>query len=243
MSEGQPVNLLLLVEGDTEARLYESWLRHRAPWLKRVSLVADLQHASYVLVNGKGYPQFLRNIDALLQDIQDYPGRVGEFWICADAEEVAYEAQYQYLVEILERLCANLHVRPSNPGLTLRVIVQNCCIETWLLGNAGFLRQGPQGRDLVDFKRFFDVSTQDPEAMGTLQGYLTRASFHEAYLKAMFRERGHNYSKQHPAVAREGNYLDALEQRFRTTPHLRSMSELFAGLAALTSPLPSRPHL
>lgn len=234
-------NLVLLVEGDTEKQLYEAWLGHRVPALTRVPLIADLHSANYVLVNGKGYPQFLRILVALLRDIHTYPGRVTEFWICVDSEEEMYEGRYQYLTNILDGHRNELGISGSNPLLTCRIIVQHCCMETWLLGNAGFLRQGPQGRDLVEFKRFFDVSTQDPEEMRTFPGYITRASFHEAYLKAMFRERGHSYSKQHPGVAREANYLDALEQRCRTTQHLHSLNVLFAGLGALPERTQSTP--
>lgn len=234
----QRSNLVLLVEGDTEQYLYESWLRHRVPSLIRVPLIADLQHENYVLVNGKGYPRFLRNMEDLLRDIHSYPGRVSEFWICVDTEEDTYEGRFQYLTGILNQRCKEFGIADSNPFLSCRVIIQHCCIETWLLGHAGFLRQGPQGRDLVEFKRFFDISAQDPEQMGTFPGYITRASFHEAYLKAMFRERGHSYSKQHPSVAREANYLDDLEQRCRTTQHLRSLSVLFASLSKLPQRFP-----
>jgi len=232
MIENQHSNLVLLVEGDTEQYLYESWLRHRHPELTRVPLVADLEHSNYVLVNGKGYPQYMRNLASLLLDIDKHPGRVSEFWICVDSEEETYEGRYQYLLNAVSTNRDQIGIKKSNPSLTCRIIVQHCCVETWLLGNAGFLRQGPQGRDLIEFKRFFDVSTQDPEEMGTFPGYITRASSHQAYLKAMFRERGQSYSKQHPAAAREANYLDALEQRCRTTPHLRSLRELFAGMSA-----------
>jgi hypothetical protein len=234
----QNLNLVLLVEGDTEQHLYASWLHHRVPGLTRVPLVVDLLRANYVLINGKG-SQLLRNLAGLLRDIHEYPGRVTEFWVCVDSEEETYESRLHYLTDFLNQIRNEIDIEKSNPELICRIIVQHCCIETWLLGHAGFLRQGPQGRDLVEFKRFFDISTQDPEAMGTFPGYITRASSHEAYLKAMFRERGHSYSKQHPGVAREANYLDALEQRCRTTQHLRSLSVLFAGMAALPPVLPA----
>lgn len=99
------------------------------------------------------------------------------------------------------------------------------------------MRAGPQSRELVDFKRFFDVSADDPEQMGAYPGYVTRQSFHEAYLKAMLAERGHRYTKQRPRVVLEPSYFEAVRTRCTPTGHLASFQKLLDALRAAGDPL------
>ncbi|WP_437713799.1 hypothetical protein WMF45_47925 [Sorangium sp. So ce448] len=217
------MNLVLLVEGaETEPRVYEAWLRHRLPALRRVPNVADLIADGYVLVSGKGYPSVYRRIAGLLQDIETNAGRVQEFWICIDSDEDTYEARYAEVHRAVQAELQGTRMARTNPSLEIRIIIQHCCIETWFLGHDGFLRAGPQSPQLVDFKRFHDVSTDDPERMGTYPGYVTRASFHLAYLKAMLIERSHRYTKQRPGVVIEPSYFDALRARCARTGHIQS---------------------
>ncbi len=69
--------------------------------------------------------------------------------------------------------------------------------------------------------------------MGTFPGYVTRASFHLAYLKAMLTERGRSYSKQHPGIVLDPSYLVALEERCARTGHLMSLGRLFEALRSI----------
>lgn len=233
------MNLLLLVEGaETEPRVYEAWLRQRLPRHQRVAQVADLNTDQYALIRGRGYPSCYRRVGALLRDIHDHAGKVGEFWLCLDSDEATFDERHDEALALIQREASQIDLARSNPALTLRVIVQHCCIETWFLGHEGFLRAGPQARELVAFKRFYDVSKQDPEHMGTFPGYVTRASFHLAYLKAMLAERSHRYSKQHPGVVLEASYLAALEARCLQTGHMRSLQRLLTLCRGLSPPSP-----
>lgn len=227
------MSLVLLVEGaETEPRVYEAWLHQRFPALPRAPTVADLTGDGYVLVSGKGYPSYARRLSGLLQDIDAHPGRVHSFWVCIDSDEETYEDRYAEVAQALHDAARGTTLPRTNPSLDLRIIVQHCCIETWFLGHDGFLRAGPQSRDLVDFKRFFDVSVDDPEQMGCHPGYPTRQSFHEAYLKAMLAERGHRYTKQRPRVVLEPSYFEALVRRCSRTRHLRSFQKLLEAFRA-----------
>lgn len=226
------MNLVLLVEGaETEPKVYRAWIANRAPQLQSVSHVADLTNDQYVLVSGHGYPSCYRRLQGLLRDIADHSGKVSEFWLCLDSDEDSFKDRHDEATRAIEEAAAQVGLWQKNPLLKVRALIQHCCIETWFLGNSGFLRAGPQSRDLVEFKRFFDVSRDDPEAMGTFPGYVTKASFHVAYLKAMLAERGHRYSKCFPGVVREPAYLAALEKRCTQTDHLRSLHYLLGALA------------
>jgi hypothetical protein len=227
------VNIVLLVEGaETEPRVYQAWLRHRLPALRQALDVADLATNGYVLVSGEGYPAYADRLDGLLRDIDDHPGKVQEFWVCVDSDEDTYEDRYEEVQSAIAAAKRGTQLAKTNPSLEIRVIVQHCCIETWFLGHDGFLRAGPQSRDLVEFKRFFDVSVDDPEQMGRYPGYRTRQSFHEAYLKAMLRERSHHYTKQRPRVVLEPSYFEALQKRCARTGHLASFQKLLSAFRA-----------
>jgi hypothetical protein len=233
------MNLLLLVEGaETEPRVYEAWLRARIPALRRVQNVADLTTDGYVLVSGKGYPSTNRRIAGLLQDVDANPGKVNDFWICIDSDEENYEDRYQEVERAVEEAARGTRLKLTNPSFSVRIIVQHCCIETWFLGHDGFLRAGPQSRDLVAFKRFYDVSVDDPEQMGRYPGYVTRQSFHLAYLKAMLAERSerYRYTKQRPGVVLEPDYFQAIRARCERTGHLRSFSRLLEALRVAGDP-------
>jgi len=75
-----------------------------------------------------------------------------------------------------------------------------------------------------------DVSVDDPEQMETYPGYVTRASFHLAYLKAMLAERSHQYTKQRPRVVLEPSYFEALRTRCARTGHMQSFQRLLEAL-------------
>jgi hypothetical protein len=221
------VNLVLLVEGrETEPKVYRAWLRQRLPALVRVPNVADLTSDGYVLVSGKGYPRCYERIEALLRDIDDNPGKVDAFWLCLDSDEDAYEDRYAEAEAAIADARKTTGLDKTNPLLKVRVVVQHCCIETWFLGHEGFLRAGPQSRELVKFKRFYDVSAEDPELMGAAPGYVTRQSFHLSYLREMLAERSHRYSKISPGVVLESSYFDALRARREHRGHLLSFGKL-----------------
>lgn len=235
------MSLVLLVEGSqTEPQVYRAWLKAHNPELQPASTVADLTPRGYLLVRGDGFPSYARRISGILRDIKDNPGKVLEFWICVDSDEDSHAARYAKVQRAVTEGEIEAQLQRDKLQLTVRIIIQHCCIETWFLGHDGFMRTGPQSRALVDFKRFFDVSADDPEQMGTFPGYVTRQSFHEAYLKAMLAERGHSYTKQRPRVVLERSYFEALQKRCLQTGHIPSFRKLVDSLGELKQLIASR---
>lgn len=127
-----------------------------------------------------------------------------------------------------EVACWSQKARVHAPRLKIHSIVQNCCIETWFLGNAKMMRPAPSSDDLARYKAFYDVRTEDPERMESIDQHTPRAVFHGRYLKAMLQERSTvlRYSKQNPGVVMKGEYLDALRRRCQSTGHLGSLQRL-----------------
>lgn len=242
------MNLYFLVEGDrTETKLYRRWLRHSFPQLREVQLAADLTGDCFFIISGGGYPRYMQRGSARpddvrggirdsLLDIRDNPA-VDHFFICIDSEDKSYEEKLTEIAAELEKAERETRVRDRNPHFESHIIVQHCCIETWFLGNRVMMTRNPTSADLLRFQRFFDVRTDDPERMGTLDGYATRASFHLAYLKAMLLEKSPNlrYSKQNPGEVLESHYLDALRERC-TDGDLGSLRVLLEKWDRLTPP-------
>ncbi|MGH9856143.1 MAG: hypothetical protein ACREBD_40435, partial [Blastocatellia bacterium] len=101
--------------------------------------------------------------------------------------------------------------------------------ETWFLGNNQMMPQQPQRQLLQQFKAFYDVSIQCPEAMPRMPGRdRTQEQFHKRYLKEMLRENGHSYSEQNPSVVRQQDYFGALIQRHDQTQHIQSFGKLLS---------------
>lgn len=233
------MNLYLLVEGrQTERRVYREWLAHAMPPLKEVNRIQDLVADNFLIISGGGYPSCLDRIRGTLRDIRDHEHPVDHYLVCIDAEEDPYEQRLAAVQQVVTETALREGVLSRHPGLGLHVIVQNCCIETWFLGHARMLKRNPDSATLAAWKRQFDVSLDDPEDLPALDGYITRASFHLAYLKEMLAEHGKRYSKEHPGVVTERGYLQALRERCTTTGHLRSLNRLFGVLHECDASLP-----
>ncbi|MBA3922589.1 MAG: hypothetical protein H0X31_13185, partial [Nostocaceae cyanobacterium] len=100
-----------------------------------------------------------------------------------------------------------------NLGITqLKVIVQNRCIETWFLGNSKIYSRQPQSQALLDYTRYYNISTDYPELMGKYD-YGVYAAFHEAYLKELFFAKNMQYSKTKPRDVQKEYYLKELQNR------------------------------
>jgi hypothetical protein len=229
------VRLYFLLEGKrTEPNVYRAWLSHAFPWLREVARIEDMADNTFFLLDGGGHPRYLELVDKVLNDAAvACSGSADHLFFCVDAEEERVEDR---LAEIEERIG-----RPK-PSVRYSIIVQNCCIETWFLGNHRFLRQNPEGEKLRRFKQFYDVSKLDPEAMGAMPPYDFRAQFHLKYFKEMVKERrlvreerrklsyskGRGRGSPGPVVAPP--FLAALVDRYETTDpsHLTSFGKLLA---------------
>lgn len=218
------------VEGaQTEKQLYHAWLSYCFPHLAEVKQPVDLTADTYILVSGKGYPAYLDRIPLSLEDAAR--AGVDHLFICIDAEEMSYEERRAEVHAAVNAATATLLARGILYSGQTHVVVATCCIESWLLGHRKLVPRRPPSKTLAEFKQFHDVVSEDPEQMSCPPGYLTKASFHLAYLKEVFRHHGKAYSKTRPGMATEANYLAALRDRCLDTsspvPHLASFRVLW----------------
>ncbi|MDC0748391.1 hypothetical protein [Polyangium mundeleinium] len=200
--------------------------------MRSVRDLADVESNCYCIFSGYGNPSYLKRIESALRDICDRPV-IDHFFVCSDSEEMRYEDAFDLTRGVLDDAARACSLVEKAPNIGLHVVVQHCCIETWFLGHGRMLRRNPTSPELVEMKRFYDVSNSDPEIMGKPDGYTTKASFHGKYLKEMLLEHGMRYSKEHPGVVVRKDYLDALRQRCASTGHLQSLSALLTTWDAL----------
>ncbi|MCP4112255.1 MAG: hypothetical protein GY749_43150 [Desulfobacteraceae bacterium] len=209
------MNIYFLVEGKTEKKVYPAWLSYLVPNIQRVNFSDEVHENNYKIVNAGGqpfYPEILNAVNEI-----NSVGRYHYFAICLDAEENSVNEIREDIYQFMEHKQAEL----TNTQLIL--IIQNRCMETWFLGNQRIYSRNPQNPDLAEYTQFYDVSAQDPEMMGTYQGFNAHAQFHEAYLKALLAAKKISYSKKNPGHVLDQPYLDQLLSRISNKPeHLES---------------------
>ncbi len=219
------MNLYFLVEGKrTEPQLYRRWLAHALPELHEVRHASEFVGGGFRLRSAGGYPQILDRIRGSVAEVESSGVRLDRFFVCLDAEEESYDERYETVDRCLQEL---------SPPFGFAVIVQNCCIETWLLGDRDLLRPPPRTDELRDLRSYYDVSREDPEDLPMRAGYATRARFHQAYLKAVVRDRNAGrtrerirFSKSHVGYFGQPSHLNALVERRDETEHLSSFGHL-----------------
>ena len=214
------MNIYFLVEGrSTEKKLYTAWLTYLIPEFKRVDFYDQVNHNNYFLISGNGYPSILdEGIPNAIDKIQEV-SKYNYLVICLDADEDTVEEREQYVNDFITK-----HITiPAQ--LEIVIIIQNRCIETWLLGNRTiFNPKQPLQRLLADYVQHYDVYENDPELMGRFN-CRNHADFHFAYLKSIFEAKKLSYSKKFPGVAQEQYYLNQLKKRIDKTEHLKTFQK------------------
>lgn len=216
------MNLYVLVEGKKcERKVYAQWIPELVPKLSRVEDYRSAGHNNFFLISAEGYPSILDvHIPNALRDIES-AARYDAFMIVLDSDDEEPEARKGKIAEAINR--SNISIR----GLTIIPIVQNCCIETWFLGNRRVFTRHPLDESLRSYINHYYVSMDDPERMPKFRGFSTKSQFHCDYLKRMLAEKEIRYSKRNPGPVSDPAYLKQLLQRVNEEPgHLKSFQVL-----------------
>ena len=237
------MNLYFLVEGTTEFNIYPKWINHLLPNLKRVDDFDKITDNNYFIFHGGCQPQIIdEHLPNAIKDINLLEAE-GKYYynyllVCLDAEEVTVD---ELRSDILTSLKSNKNINLS--GIELFLIIQNRCIETWLLGNQNFILTQAKNiptkysEPFLTYRNYYDVRNQDPELMGIYNGSksTTHAQFHEEYLKAAFKSRKLSYSKGKSKEVGEKFYLEELLKRIKSKPeHLNSFQYFISIINSLS---------
>lgn len=213
------MNLYFLVEGRrTEKKVYPKWLSYLLPKLTPVKNYDDVNQNNYYLISAEGYPSIIYDsIPASIEEINS-SGKYDYFVVCLDADESTVDERKEEIYDFIDE--EKLELKKAK----MAIIVQNRCFETWFLGNRKIYTRNPP-KNLLQYTRYYDVSVDDPELMGK-SDRKTHASFHLAYLKALFEAKNLTYSKKIPGEVLEEYYFQQLLKRIKDKPeHLRSFSK------------------
>lgn len=219
------MNILLIVEGKrTEKKLYKKWVTYIHPDLEFVSMVGELKGNKFTIISGKGFPGYY---DVIKQSILDYNSLsdIDYLFICIDSEELSYSEKRNELERFINEECP-----PVRPGLVL--IIQNHCIETWLIGNRKLNLSSAQNQGLCKYRDFYNVNTHDPEGLTSIDERTT-AQFTLDYLRLMLREKGLPYSKSNVSAVNNRSYFNQLVKRFKDKNHIKSFGNLLQELKNL----------
>lgn len=209
------MNLYFLVEGRrTEMKVYPKWLGHLVPNLTRVDSLQAIDQRNYYIFTGAGYPRLL---DVTFPNaVQDYAdnGRFDRFVVCLDVDDATVKDRAQAVTDR-----ANIVGLPLDQ---LRVIPQDCCIETWFLGHRKAVSPNPNSTELGQYLDFYDVRNDDPEKMGFPHPFNNRSVFHSRFFQLVARDKQFKYTKSFPRHVVEKPYLDALIARRDEGNHLQT---------------------
>lgn len=210
-----------MAEGETEFRVLPTWVQFVNPTLARVNALALLAENSFYLVSGRGYPNYLRVVANAAEDARQLGVSV-RLVVVADAEEGDVAAR---------RAEIGAATGPFPQSVDLRVVVANCCFESWALGNRRVCTPNIQNRELRDLRAYYDVQHSDPELMATRDPERwNRAQFACRYLALLLQEKRAVYSKSNPWYLVKEQYFKALRQRIDETSHIATFREFIEAL-------------
>ncbi len=215
------MNLYLLVEGEkTEPKLYQSWLKYLLPKYSQVFHYKDVYKHNFYLFKGGGIPHIYKHTVNAIKDINQV-NKYDYLIVCIDSEELTSKQRITELKKYLEEKDTQL-----NENCELIIIIQTVCIETWFLGNQKVFKRNPTGDKFILYSKFYNIEKNDPELMPCYFDFETKAQFHEAYLREMFKEHNIRYKKSQAKDVLQKYYLEELEKRILKTPnHLKSLQK------------------
>jgi hypothetical protein len=137
--------------------------------------------------------------------------------VCLDVDESTPETRKAIVREAAESF--------GIPNGELTVIAQECCIETWFLGNRKAVSPAPNEPELHRCLEFYNVREEDPERMGLPKEFSARSVFHDHFFKLVSRDKGFRYTKVNPRHVKDEAYLRELMERRDQTGHLKTFGD------------------
>jgi len=211
------MNFYIIVEGETEKVVYQSWVPLVNPELECAERISDVNGNNFYLISGRGYPYYFNMIDDAISDINN-SGLFDRLVISVDSEDMTCEEKSSEIQGYLRgKQCVS----------DIRIVIQHFCFECWALGNRRVVRQHPTSQRLRTYKQFFNVRVQDPELLPAYPDEeLNRAQFAEQYLRAALNERNRRitYLKGAPKHICYHKYFAQVKRRLDDTGHITSFS-------------------
>lgn len=217
------MNLYFVVEGRrTEKALYKNWVSYLSPHLNLVSHISELTQDNFSIISGGGQPGYLKIIRNAFLDIGSL-NNVDYFFICVDSEDLSYTEKREQIENFVRNECPAV-------VCNIVIIIQNHCIETWLMGNKRININSASDPELISYRDYYNVNVADPEGLEPID-HRSIGEFTERYLKLMLREKGVSYSKKHVGQVKNKGYFNQLVKRYQQDGHINSFGDFLENMA------------
>lgn len=201
------------------------WLQYLDFPCQRVANISKIQDNNYTLQSGCGIYQLID--DVLLKTIgliMEHSKRIDYLIIILDADETSINNRVAEVQTKIKDYCCH-----SKTDFKFKVVVCNCCFETWLLCNSKLYPTNPppSNSSFYKFYKYYNVKDLDPENMEKSiipfeNTQATKSGFHFNYLHEMCKYNNMTYRKNNAKVAREKNFFNEIVNRTDTTNHGKS---------------------
>lgn len=222
------MNFYIVVEGDkTEMSVYPAWLSILTPTYTQIENAFEVVENNYYIFSGGGIPSIYTHVKNAVLDINEINSKGGARYdfllVCLDTEEESRD----YILDRINDELQSSHVALQDAELM--IFEHKVCMETWFLGNQGVFKDNPQNADYLEYIRYYNVGSDNPEEMGNMDEnrFATTAKFHLRYLKRMLEERNMTYSKNNTIAVQQQAYLHQLVRRFEETGHIATFGSWY----------------
>ena len=211
------MNVHIVVEGEVEEKVYQSWVPLANSDLCYVEHVSLLDTDNFSIVSGKGYPQYFDIIERAIGDLNGND-KIDKLVVSVDSEEMSYQEKYDEISTFIGKFS---HTK------SIVTIIQHFCIEAWALGNRVIVRPNTQSPKLRAYKQVYNVRSRDPELLPAYKAEeLNRAQFAEQYLRHALNDKYKKltYTKRNPTALMYPKYYAHLKSRLEQTEHIKSFA-------------------
>ncbi|MHA2313098.1 MAG: hypothetical protein ACXADF_16535 [Candidatus Thorarchaeota archaeon] len=213
------MNILFIVEGKrSEKKIYKYWVGRLLPHLSYVNDPADIGQNNYSIITGGGYPNYFHVIQNAHRDLES-DNNIDVLIICIDSENKSYDEKIDDVIRFCNEECVSIDSQ-------VHIVVQNHCLETWLMGNKKINISNAQEKKLRKYRDHYNVNLNDPENLPAIDER-NIAQFTYKYLKLMLREKNIRYTKVSVQGVLNANYLNQLIKRYTSDHHINSFGKMY----------------
>lgn len=212
------MNIYIVAEGEVgEKKVYKHWIPFVNSNLTYVADISEILRNNFAITIGGGFPNYFDVIEAGIEEVNDH-NNIDRFVIAIDSEELEHQEKYREIEDF---------VSDFECSAEIKIVVQHFCLETWALGNKHIIRPSPHSTTLKEYKRIFDVRSNDPELLPphSKEG-MNRAQFAEKYLRRALNDKFRNltYSKKNPTALLHKKYFERVKSRCLADGHIASFN-------------------
>lgn len=224
------MNYYFLLEDEKSLiKVLPYWLEYMDFKCTRVADISYITNNTYVMQSGQGVTQLITKVlFETIDTIIDNPAKIDSLIVIVDAEELSVENRRQGIYEKI-----NLYKREhliDEFDFEIKIIVSNCCFETWLLGNREIypVIEPDENSLFYPYYIHYNVKINDPEYMYVPNGVNeTRAKYHFHYLHDALLHKKVRYTKKKPNNVATKKYFNEMVSRMNDTTHICSFRELY----------------